>query len=222
MFELLASPIIMTISKILGGDGCVPMQLDIIYKYPHPHPHVAWHQDAPHSRKCPYFNIGVYLDDANLNDGCLNFVPNTQHNILDIYKLASLHGWGIPGVVQQPAKAGDIVVHDMMILHSSKPKRSEGVRRTIYIELRPLAGIIDSAKQSQEWAELRKQWMAHVLKAAEPSSIPAGWNEFYGEPKYDVNTLVKRIKAKWEPPIPSIWSPKHVEHPNYPTPADLR
>lgn len=222
VIELLASPAMMAIYKDLCGDECVPMQLDMVYKYPHPHPHIAWHQGAPHSRKYPYLNVGVYLDDADFNDGCLRYVPNTQNEILDIYTLSSQYGWEIPGVVQQPAKAGDILVQDMMILHSSEPKRSEGVRRTIYIELRPFSAIIENGKQSEQWAELRKQWMAHVIQAAKPELVPKGWYEFYGEPKFDLNTLVELIKEKWEPAIPAVWSHRNVEHPDYPTPADLR
>ncbi|MCG7560172.1 phytanoyl-CoA dioxygenase family protein [Pseudoalteromonas sp. McH1-42] len=222
VLELLASPTMMAICEKMVGLGCVPMQLDLVYKYPHPHPHIAWHHGAPHPRNYPYLNVGVYLDDADLDDGCLRYVPDTQHKVLDIYELSSQHGWDIPGVVQQPAKAGDILVQDMMILHSSEPKRSEGPRRTIYIELRPVEGIAESAMQTAQWAELRKQWMAHVIKAADPQDVPAGWLEYYGEPEYDLSTLVTMIEEKRESPIPAVWSHRNVEHPDYPTPADLR
>lgn len=222
IIELLASPPLIEVYKELVGNGAVPLQLDVAYKYPYPHPHITWHQDAPHSRQYPYLNIGIYLDDALLEDGCLRYVPNTQHKILDIYALSNQYGWDIPNVVQQPAKAGDIIVHDIMILHSSGVKRSQGARRTLYVELRPILGITESGKQTKEWAELRKQWMAHVIKAADPNSIPQAWHEFYGEPKYDLSTLVKLIKAKPEAPIPSIHDHKNVVHPNYPTPKDLR
>ncbi|WP_125781445.1 phytanoyl-CoA dioxygenase family protein [Pseudoalteromonas rubra] len=222
VLDLLASPTMLAICESMVGLGCVPMQLDLVYKYPHPHPHIAWHHGAPHPRNYPYLNVGVYLDDADLDDGCLRYIPDSQHEILDIYTLSSEHGWQIPGVVQQPAKAGDILVQDMMILHSSEPKRSEGVRRTIYIELRPIEGIAESGKQSAQWAELRKQWMAHVIKRADPKDVPADWQAFYGEPEYDLATLVNLIEEKWEPPIPAVWSHRDVEHPDYPTPADLR
>ncbi|TMP39535.1 phytanoyl-CoA dioxygenase family protein [Pseudoalteromonas rubra] len=222
IIDLLASPTMMAICEEMVGEGCVPMQLDLVYKYQHPHPHISWHHGAPHPRNYPYLNVGVYLDDADLDDGCLRYIPDSQHEILDIYALSSQYGWNIPGVVQQPAKAGDILVQDMMILHSSEPKRSEGPRRTIYIELRPVEGIAESGKQSAQWAELRKQWMAHVIQAAEPEDVPVGWLEYYGKPEHDLATLVKLIEEKWEPAIPAVWSQKNVEHPDYPTPADLR
>ncbi|RZG12447.1 phytanoyl-CoA dioxygenase [Pseudoalteromonas sp. CO342X] len=220
IIELLATPAMLAISEHLCGVGCVPLQCDLVCKYPHPHPHIAWHQDAPHSRHFAYLNVGIYLDDANTDDGCLRYLPDSQHQILDIYTLSSEYGWNIPGVVQQPAKAGDILVQDMMVLHGSEPKRSEGPRRTIYVELRPLAGVNEN--QSSEWAELRKQWMAHVIQAADPEDVPENWLAVYGEPNSDLNTLVERIKQKREAVIPAAWAPKIVEHPDYPTPADLR
>ncbi|MEJ6473319.1 phytanoyl-CoA dioxygenase family protein [Pseudoalteromonas piscicida] len=220
--ELLATPAMLAICEHLCGIGCVPMQCDLVYKYPHPHPHIAWHQGAPHPRNYAYLNVGIYLDDANVDDGCLRYLPDSQHELVDIYALSNEYGWNIPGVVQQPAKAGDILVQDMMILHSSEPKRSEGSRKTIYVELRPLAGIEESQAQSNDWAELRKQWMAHIIQAAKPEDVPQGWLEFYGEPDCDLNSLVARIKQRWEPPIPAVWSNQNVDHPDYPTPADLR
>ena len=77
IIELLASPPLIEVYKELVGDGAVPLQLDVAYKYPYPH--ITWHQDAPHSRQYPYLNIGIYLDDALLEDGCLRYVPNPQH-----------------------------------------------------------------------------------------------------------------------------------------------
>jgi len=39
----------------------------------------------------------------------------------DICLLSQAHGRDIPGTVEQPAKAGDILIQDMMILHDSPP-----------------------------------------------------------------------------------------------------
>ena len=222
IIQLLASPMILTIFKDLCGNDCVPMQLDLVFKYAHPHPDIAWHQDAIVSRKHPFLAVGIYLDDAHMDDGCLSFVPGTQSRTQDVFKLSSQYGWDIPNVTQQPVKAGDILVHDVMILHGSKPKRTVGSRRTLYLELSSIKGIQESGNHSHEWIELRKQWMAHVVKAADPESIPKHWHDFYGEPKYDLDSLVELIKEKWEPPIPAVWSHKNVEHPDYPTPSELR
>ena len=218
--DLLCCPSMLAICMQLCGLGVVPMQMDILYKQQHPHPVINWHQGAQHSRNYPYLNVGIYLDDAPAGDGCLRYVPDTQHRLEDIQTLSEQHGWEIPGVVEQPARAGDILVQDMMILHGSQPKRSPGCRRTIYVELRPLEGIRESDKQSPHWAELRKQLMARVIERAK--GVPQEWLEYYPVDERPLDALINELSANPEPPIPAVWATFPVDHPEYPVPADLR
>ncbi|ADZ90176.1 phytanoyl-CoA dioxygenase family protein [Marinomonas mediterranea] len=220
--DLLATPAMINITKELCGDGSIPLQCDILYKHQHPHPVINWHQDAQHPKNYPYLNIGIYLDDANLDDGCLKYVPETQHELLDIQTLSEKHGWNIPGVVEQPAKAGDILVQDMMILHGSAPKRTEGSRRTIYVELRPSNGVRESGRQSERWITLREQWMALVIERADPTLIPAHWFDLYPVGKVDKEVLIADLEKYKEPPIPGVWATFPVDHPDYPVPSDMR
>lgn len=219
---LLATPAMIDIAKQLCGDGAIPLQIDLLYKHQHPHPVINWHQGAQHPRTYPYLNIGIYLDDADKDDGCLLYVPETQHALEDIQALSEQYGWEIPNVVQQPAKAGDIMVQDMMILHGSAPKRSAGCRRTIYVEIRPSLGVAESGRQSREWTQLREQWMALVIEQADPAIIPKHWFELYPVGKVDKQALIQALLERREPPIPAVWATFPVDHPNYPVPADMR
>lgn len=220
--DLLAIPTMINIAKDLCGDGAIPLQCDILYKHQHPHPVINWHQGAPHPRNYPYLNIGIYLDNADANDGCLLYVPKTQHDLKDIQSLSEQHGWDIPGVIEQPAKAGDILVQDMMILHGSAPKRTSGCRRTIYVELRPSDGVRDSGRQSEDWIRVREQWMALVIERADPNLIPAHWFDLYPVGQVNQAALCQALQQYREPPIPAVWATFPVQHPNYPVPADLR
>lgn len=221
VIELLSCPAMMTVARELCGRGAIPLQLDILYKHQHPHPIIMWHQDAIHPRGDPYFNIGIYLDDADAEDGCLKYVPGTQHELQDIPALANAHGWDIPGVVEQPAKAGDILIQDMMILHGSAPKRSHGVRRTVYIELRPVNGVRESAAQSEHWIELRKRWMGLVLQQADPASWPKEWRHDYPTDLASLEEESERIVAHWEAPIPAAYGVQNIERAGYPVPEDM-
>jgi len=222
VLDLLACPAMIAIARDLCGQNAVPMQVDIVYKHQHPHPVIIWHQGAQHPRNYPYLNVGVYLDDAGPGDGCLRYIDNTQHEQQDIQGLSEKHGWDIPGVVELPAKAGDILVQDMMILHGSQPKRTPGVRRTIYIEIRPVEGILESETQSKEWAEFRRRLMGLVLRRATPSDWPEEW---ISEMPTDLGSDEEEIKAIMEirqPPIPAYYSIKRVITENYPVPADMQ
>lgn len=220
--ELLSCPAMMAVARELCGRGAVPLQMDILYKQQHPHPVVKWHQGAPHPRNYPYLNIGIYLDDAPEGDGCLRYVPETQHALLDIEKVSKEHGWDVPGVVELPAKAGDVLIQDMMILHGSQPKRSEGVRRTIYVEYRPFEGIRESGAQSNDWMALRQHWMSQVLSYAEDHEWPVDWRGDYPDKVDDVSALMEKIHMNREPPIPAVWGTFPVETDDYPVPSDLR
>jgi hypothetical protein len=221
VLDVLACPAMIAVARAFCGRGAVPLQLDVLFKHPHPHDVILWHQGAPHPRGYPYLNVGIYLDDADAGDGCVRYVPGTQHELQDITGLSTAHGWEIPGTREQPAKAGDILVQDMMVLHGSQPKRREGVRRTIYIELRPAAGIEESGAQSACWIELRKRWMALVLRRAASQDWPQDWRADLPADLGSDEDEVAAILAHPEPPIPAVYSVEPVEHPDYPIPLDL-
>ena len=221
VLDLLACPAMMAVAREMCGRGVVPMQLDIVYKHQHPHPVIIWHQGAPHPRGYPYLNVGIYLDDANAGDGCLRYVPGTQHELQDICGLAGAHGWEIPGTVEQPAQAGDMVVQDMMILHGSPPKRSAGVRRTVYVEWRPAAGIMESNKQTQQWMELRKRWMGLVVNRAKSSDWPEACRDDLPSELGSEKEGIAAILALREPPIPAAYCHYSIQTANYPVPSDM-
>ena len=207
--------------KEYSGVTSVVLQTDILYKHQHPHPVVKWHQDAPHSRNYPYLNVGIYLDDANLNDGCLSFVPKTQFEIQDLFELETKYGWNPPQVIQQPAKAGDILIHDAMVLHSSAPKRSEGTRRTIYIEVRPLEAVLEDAYQDEKWAVLRKQWMHEILKRDITGVFTQKEKAYFESEEVGVEDLTRLISERRCSSIPAVYNYKNTEGPDYPIPSDL-
>lgn len=177
VLDLLASPPLLAIARDLCGADAVPLQCDALFKHNHPESVVLWHQDAVHSRQFPYLNIGIYLDDADLGDGCLEYLAGSQHETRDVGNLLRTQGAELPNRLSVPAKAGDILIQNAMVWHSSGVKSSAGVRRTIYVEMRPAAAVLEQGAQSEAWTELRKRWMAMVLRranAAWPQSSHAG------------------------------------------------
>ena len=131
-------------------------------------------------------------------------------------------GWEIPGVIEQPAKAGDILVQDMMILHGSQVKQTPGVRRTIYVELRPAAGVTESGAQSERWNELRQRWMGLVARRAEASDWPDDWRDDLANDLSSDDEEIARILSVSEPPIPAVYCHQTVKVAGYPFSADLQ
>jgi len=221
--RLLATPELLRLVKSLCGPRAVFLQADILYKHQHPHPVVKWHQGAPSSHDSHYLNIGIYLDNADLNDGCLRYVPGTHHDLQDIGQIEREFGWNPPGVVQAPAKSGDIMLQEMMILHSSEPKRSAGTRRTIYVEARPYEAVQADNRQDFRWLELRRFWMAEILKKDTEQVFTESEKTFFNK-EYDMSTeqLIREISSHICPPIPAVYNFQDDEGPDYPIPLDLK
>lgn len=223
--DLLACPALIAIARQLCGRGVIPLAMDLLYKQPYPCSQILWHQDAPHSRQSPYLNVGIYLDDAQSGDGCLRCVPGSQHNTHDIEALSEAHGWDIPGTIEVPAKAGDIIIHDAMILHGSPPMFSDKTRRTLYVELRPFSAASDGGPHSENWVALRKQWMAEILSHSEKTYSeqalwPEDWKTDYPPAQGQPEPLMQKIVQQWEAAIPALWAINRVETDIYPVPAE--
>jgi len=213
VLDLLACPVMMAIARDLCGSDAVPLQCDAVFKHKHPESEISWHQDALHSRKFPYLNVGIYLDDADIGDGCINFVTNSQHETQDIGKLVGKYGRDIPDMVSVPAKAGDLLIHDMMILHRSQMKRDNGVRRTIYVEMRPATAVLDQGAQSKRWMELRRRWMGIVVRRSNVEWPEESNAELPKDLKSNSEEIEEILHLR-EPPIPANYS---IEPPNYPS-----
>ncbi|WP_044398926.1 phytanoyl-CoA dioxygenase family protein [Lacinutrix sp. Hel_I_90] len=205
VLDLLASPIMIAIARDICGPDAVPLQCDALFKHNHPESKISWHQDALHPRKFPYLNVGIYLDDAPLGDGCVHYIPKSQHKKQNIGKLVSQYGWNIPDMVKVPVKAGAILIQDMMVIHGSQMKRDPGVRRTIYVEMRPATAVSDHGVQSREWMELRKRWMGIVVRRSSVKWPEDSYTALTKDLKSDSEEIEEILRLR-EPPIPANYS----------------
>jgi hypothetical protein len=165
-------------------------------------------------------NIGIYLDDANQDDGCLIYVPGTQHQLQPIESIEEKYGWSPPGVVQQPAKAGDILVQDMMVLHGSGPRRTEGKRRTIYLEVRPFEAFLEEDRVHENWLELRGSWTGKILEFDLGGIYTEAEKAFFAN-QLPIEELIERMKGDRFAPIPAAYGFQNKFAVGYPIPSDL-
>lgn len=86
---------------------------------------VLWHQDMLHRHTGNCFTMGIYLDDADAGDGSLRVVPKSHFSSKSICELKQEPD------MEVPVKAGDILVHDMMLANSSGLKQHNPLRRVL-------------------------------------------------------------------------------------------
>lgn len=132
---LMGLPLIQEVAQAICGPDFFPIQDFAVIKMLGDDTPVLWHQDMVHGGGGQCCTMGIYLDDADENDGALRIVPGSHLSGQDICALSRQPS------VEMPMKAGDILVHDMMLAHSSKPLRHNPLRRVIYFEFLSAAHV---------------------------------------------------------------------------------
>ena len=177
--ELLGSPAVLGIAESLAGANFVPTYESLVFKDEGDGAAIDWHQDAVHPRNHRIFNVDVYLDAARPGEGSLRVAPGSHTRPVDVCQLAEEYGWDAPGVVQTELEPGDVLVHDVMVVHGSEAVTNNRLRRTIYYEFRPAEQIIAEGPWSAEWVDQRMRLIPLALAAdarRHPGDGGFAWN----------------------------------------------
>ncbi|TDN90733.1 phytanoyl-CoA dioxygenase family protein [Microbacterium sp. BK668] len=153
--ELLGSPEMLGIAESLAGADFVPTYESLVFKNTGDGAPIDWHQDAVHPRNHRIFNVDVYLDESRKGAGSLRVAPGSQKHIVDVCDLQERYGWDAPGVVQTELNPGDVLVHDVMLVHGSEATIANKLRRTIYYEFRPAQQILEEGPWDASFIEQR-------------------------------------------------------------------
>lgn len=195
--ELLGSPAVLGIAESLGGANAVPTYESLVFKDAGDGAAIDWHQDAVHPRTHRIFNIDVYLDPSRRGEGALRVAPGSQTGPVDTCQLEEEYGWDAPGVIHAEMEPGDVLVHDVMVVHGSEAVTGNRLRRTIYYEFRPAEQIVAEGPWDAEWVDQRMRLiplgLAERARRA-PHEEPFRWNassEFAPEVSDDVDAELR-------------------------------
>ena len=176
--ELLGSPEILGIAESLAGKNFVPTYEAMVFKDTGNGAPIEWHQDATHPRRYRIFNVDIYLDAARLGQGALRVVPGSQAGKVDMCDLKDQHGWGVPGSLEVQMGPGDVLVHDVMLVHGSEPTLGNALRRTLYYEFRPAEQILEEGPWDRSWVDKRLRMLPLAFEAyanANPGQPGFAW-----------------------------------------------
>lgn len=177
--ELLGSPAVLGIAESLAGADFVPTYESLVFKDAGDGAAIDWHQDAVHPRTHRIFNIDVYLDASRAGEGALRVAPGSHLAPVDVCQLQEEYGWDAPGVIQVELEPGDVLVHDVMIVHGSEAVQGNRLRRTIYYEFRSARQIATEGPWDAEWVDRRLRLVPVALRERarrEPTEEPFAWN----------------------------------------------
>ncbi len=162
--ELLGSPQVLGVAEALCGQNFVPTYESMVFKQRGDGEAIPWHQDAAHPRRYRIFNFDLYLDPSQIGAGALRVVPGSQVRVQDACKVRE-SGWDQPGAIDVPMEPGDVLLHDVMILHGSDRVEGKALRRTIYYEFRSAEQIRSEGPWDAAWVDKRMRLIPLALNA---------------------------------------------------------
>jgi ectoine hydroxylase-related dioxygenase (phytanoyl-CoA dioxygenase family) len=181
---LLGSPQVLGIAESLAGPDLVPTYESLVVKQRGDGAPVKWHQDAVHPRRHRVFNVDVYLDRSTADAGALRVIPGSHRQPVDVCEVADRHGWAPPGVLDVEMEPGDVLVHDVMIVHGSPSTSGVApLRRTVYLEFRSAQQILEEGPWDADWIDARLRLLPVALRAhaaGYPSAAPFVWRAAAG------------------------------------------
>ncbi|MGI8926475.1 MAG: phytanoyl-CoA dioxygenase family protein [Tepidiformaceae bacterium] len=177
--ELLGCPEVLAIAESLCGSNFVPTYESMVFKQEGNGAPIQWHQDACYPVKHRIFNLDVYLDESKIGAGALKVIPGSNWRRQDICAIADDHGWSPPGAIDVEMQAGDVLLHDVMVVHGSEQTAGNALRRTIYYEFRAAEEIIDDGPWDRQWIDRRLRLIPLGLRRhrdAYPNARQFAWN----------------------------------------------
>ncbi|MGH2535536.1 MAG: phytanoyl-CoA dioxygenase family protein [Thermomicrobiales bacterium] len=194
---LLGSPRVLAVAESLCGPNFVPTYESMVFKQQGDGEAVPWHQDAVHPRGYRIFNFDLYLDASRQGGGALRVVPGTQRRRQDICALTDAYGWNHPDAITVEMEPGDVLLHDVMVVHGSERAEGRALRRTIYYEFRSVEEILEDGPWDSEWIERRLRLVSLGLaqyRQDDPEAARFAWriaDEFRPAPVGDAEQELK-------------------------------
>ncbi|NBD27325.1 phytanoyl-CoA dioxygenase family protein [Paenibacillus glycinis] len=141
MKALLGHPFILRSVEKLQGRNFIPTWDSMVLKAPDEGVIVPWHRDAAVPEGCtdarPIFNVDFYLDEADLST-CLWVIPGSNKwTKAESNARCARPGFTTEDAVPVPMRPGDVIFHNIEVLHGSPAGDGNPLRRTVYYEFRP-------------------------------------------------------------------------------------
>jgi hypothetical protein len=182
VWDLLTEPRIVAVVKDLLGDNVIGWGSHFFCKMPGDGKVVAWHQDASYWPLTPSKAVTVWLaiDDADVENACMKFIPGSHHYGHLTYKLTEESGAnvlnqevenaeGIGQPVYDELAAGEISIHSDLLLHGSEANKSE--RRRCGLTLRyTAADVVAGMDWSQKGVVVSGAPVGHWANRARPET----------------------------------------------------
>lgn len=114
-----------------------------------------------------------------MDAGALRVLPGSQTRKQDVCAVAEQYGWDAPGAADVAMVPGDVLLHDVMVVHGSARMEGKDLRRTIYYEFRAAEQIQQEGPWDSAWIDRRLRLVPLALeryRQAFPDGPQFRWN----------------------------------------------
>lgn len=171
--ELLGNPLLLSIAASLCGEDFIPVQDFIVIKTLGDQNEVKWHQDVVTKAHEKTFMIGFYLDAASDENGALRIIPGSHKSELSICDLQKMEYQSLD------MEAGDVLIHNLKIAHSSGELTTFPQRRVVYFEFMSSSELLQEHIYPESFVELRTSLIPNAILCFQqkyPEVLPFLWN----------------------------------------------
>ena len=157
-------PKMVEIATTLLGPDVTLLQSILLLKPPHFGGAKIWHQDNAYFRRMPNHIVGFWVacDDATVQNGCMHVIPGSHTlGIVEHGGLKNDYGAvrtpSVETAVPVPLKAGDALMFDGELLHSTPPNATATRRRSIQYHY-----ASSKCRRTEGWELYKVRPEAHV------------------------------------------------------------
>lgn len=149
--ELLGSPLLLSLAQAICGDDFFPVQDFMVIKTPGDGNSIHWHQDILTRPLSKAVMIGFYLDPSDDQNGALRVIPGSHRSGIPICELEKMPYTSID------MEAGGVLLHDLMLAHSSGSLTTQQQRRVVYFEFMSASQAIDEQVYPESFVNSRRE-----------------------------------------------------------------
>lgn len=179
---LLGHPFVLRSVEAIQGPSFVPTWDSMVFKLEGAGASIPWHRDQEidYVPERPVFNVDFYLDPSD-ETNCLWGLPGSHRWSWDEAGAAiarlSEGGFRTEGAVPLIMRPGDVLLHDILVVHGSGPAQS-GLRRVLYYEFRALETELAHGPHVPEYMPLKQAVLAACVRARAEAPYAAGERPF--------------------------------------------
>jgi ectoine hydroxylase-related dioxygenase (phytanoyl-CoA dioxygenase family) len=194
--------ILKAIEQLIGTTQFIPTWDSFVFKNEGNGVPIKWHRDASAETvdNIPAIDVGFYLDDANSKlNNCLYVIPGT-HKWPDLLAASMIEfltqdGFKTTGAVPVEVRPGDVILHNILILHGS-PSCKSPLRRTVYYEYRSIDQERRMGPHNLEYIDVKQRLLSCCLNKRNKTNfnqlqndIPYSYNVEGFNPEIGLETM---------------------------------